>query len=274
MVQVPDEFLMAYADGQVSLEERTWFEGILATDPELRVRLEPFLATGPSQWAAFDSVMQAPIPDRLIQAIRSGGQAAPSAAPRSAVPQSRSKAAKPGLFERLFPNGFGLTPALGYAAALAMGVGIGTSMLSPQTSTDDSLLKADRDGFVATGRLQVALDRSPSNGKNLVREGDIRPVLSLRDRDGRICRQYEIVARQKGPQGLACREPNGEWRITVMTGGAETGGVARPASQDDQGGALDGMVGEAVKRLPGHNELTAPEELYLIENGWARGPAN
>jgi hypothetical protein len=274
MVQVPDEFLMAYADGQVSLEERAWFEGILATDPELRVRLEPFLVTGPSQLAAFDSVMQAPIPDRLIQTIRSAGQTAPSAAPRAAVPTSRSKSAQPGLLERLFPSGFGLTPALGYAAALALGVGIGTSLMEPGVAPNDTLLKADRDGFVAAGRLQVALDRTPSNGKDLVREGDIRPVLSLRDRDGRICRQYEIVARQKGPQGLACREPNGAWRITVMTGGAETGGVARPASQNDQNAALDGMIGTALKNLPGHNELTAAEELYLIENGWARGPEN
>lgn len=274
MVQVPDEFLMAYADGQVSVEERAWFESILATDPELRVRLEPFLATGPSQWAAFDSIMQSPIPDRLIQTIRSAGQTAPAAAPHAAVPPARSRSAQPGLLDRLFPNGFGLTPALGYAAALALGVGIGTSMLGPRTAPDETLLKADRDGFVAAGRLQVALDRTPSNGKDLVREGDIRPVLSLRDREGRICRQYEIIARQRGPQGLACREPNGAWRITVMTGGAETGGVARPASQDDQNGTLDGLVGTAVKSLPGHNELTAADELYLIENGWTLGREN
>jgi hypothetical protein len=59
-----------------------------------------------------------------------------------------------------------------------------------------------------------------------------------------------------------------------MTGGAETGGVARPASQDDQNGALDGLVGTAVKSLPGHNELTAADELYLIENGWTLGREN
>lgn len=270
MVQVPDEFLMAYADGQVSPEERAWFEGMLAGDPALRQRLQPFIATGPRQWSVFDSALNAPVPDRLIAAIRSGGSAAPS---RSAVPQPKAAkpaSARPGLFDRLFPGGFGLHPGFGYAAALLIGLGAGSAMLRP-AAPDNALLKADRDGFVATGRLQVALDRTPSNDKKLVTEGDIRPLLTVRDREGRVCRQYEIVSRlQKGPQGLACREADGDWRITVLTGGAENEGSARTASQNDQA-ALDGVLGNAVK---GMSELTAPEELYLIENGWGRAPNN
>ena len=36
MVHVPDEFIMAYADGQLSDEERVWLEGMLATDAQLQ----------------------------------------------------------------------------------------------------------------------------------------------------------------------------------------------------------------------------------------------
>ncbi len=272
MVHVPDEFIMAYADGQLSAEERVWFESMLTTEPGLRGRLQPFLATGPGQWAVFDAILSAPVPERLTAAVRLGPQPARPAGARSPSTQRTAAGTWAGVVERFFPDGFGWQPALGYAATLLVGVGLGTALLDTGP-TDDALMRADRDGFVATGRLQQALDGTPSNAKGLVKEGDIRPVLSLRDREGRFCRQYEIVARtQKGPQGLACRETDGEWRITVLTGGADHSGVARPASQDD-GARFEGMVGTAVKNLPGHSELSAAEELYLIEKGWTGAPA-
>lgn len=259
MVHVPDELIMAYADGQVSAEEKAWLEGILAVDPAVRARLEPFLATGPGQFAVFDAILDAPIPDRLIDTIRGTKPAARVSSP-----------ARSGLFDRLFPNGFGLTPALGYAAALVAGIGIGSALLTAPTA-EQPLLVTDRDGFIASGRLQTALERVPSGDNKLVKEGDIRPVLTVRDGDGRICRQYEIVGRKKGPQGLACREGDGDWRITVLTGG-EAAASARNASQSD-GNVVDEMVGTAVKNLPGHSELTGAEELFLIERGWGGAPS-
>jgi hypothetical protein len=259
MVHVPDELIMAYADGQVSAEEKAWLEGILAVDPTVRARLEPFLATGPGQFTAFDAILTAPIPDRLIETVRGT---------RPTVKAVASQ--RPGLFERLFPSGFGLAPAFGYAAALVVGVGIGSALLTAP-SGEQPLLVADRDGFIASGRLQTALDRIPSGDKSLVKEGDIRPLLTVRDGDGRVCRQYEIVGRKKGPQGLACREGDGDWRITVLTGG-EDAASARNASQGDND-AVEGMVGTAIKNLPGHSELTAAEELFLIERGWGGAPS-
>lgn len=265
MVHVPDELIMAYADGQVSAEEKAWLDGILAVDPTVRARLEPFLATGHGQLPVFDALLSAPVPDRLIDAVR-GIKPAPQASRQVA----KAAVARPGWFERLFPNGFGLSPALGYAATLLVGVGLGNVLLTSEPA-DPALLRADRDGFVASGRLQVALDTIASGDRKQIREGDVRPVLTVRDAEGRICRQYEIVSRNKGPQGLACRESDGEWRITVLTGG-ETAASARNASQGDNP-VLEGMVGAAVKSLPGHSELSAAEELYLIEKGWGGAPA-
>ncbi len=258
MVHVPDELIMAYADGQVSPEEKVWLEGILAVDPAVRSRLDVFVATRPGQFAAFDAVLSAPIPDRLINTVRG---TRPAATKASATRQS--------LLERLFPNGFGFAPALGYAAVLAIGVGLGSTLLTTPPP-DEPMIRADRDGFVAAGRLQTALNSEPSGNPKLVNEGDVRPVLTVRDGNGRICRHYEIVSRTKGPQGLACRETDGDWRITVLTGG-EGAATARNASQG--GNVLDGMVDAAIKSLPSHNELAASEELFLIEKGWGSAPA-
>lgn len=261
MVHVPDEIIMAYADGQVSAEERAWFESMLATDPALRHRLDPFLATVPGQFSAFDAVLSAPVPNRLLETIRGTN------------PAVKHKAAQPGLLERLFPNGFGLMPAAGYAAALVVGIGVGSAMLGSSSSVEP-LVRADRDGFVAAGKLQLALDKTPSNDKRLVSEGDIRPVLTVRDREGRVCRQYEIIGPGKaGPQGFACRESDGDWRIRVLTGGTDQTGSAQTVGQNDEGAAINSMVGTVVKSLPGQSELTSVEELFLIEKGWDGAPA-
>ena len=260
MVHVPDEIIMAYADGQVSAEEKAWFESMLATDPALRSRLNPFVATGPGQFSAFDAVLSAPVPDRLLETVR------------GITPAAKKKLAQPGLFERLFPNGFGLMPVAGYAAALMVGIGLGSALLGTSSSVEP-LVRADRDGFVAAGKLQVALNTTPSNDRRLISEGDIRPVLTVRDRDGRVCRQYEIVGPGKaGPQGFACRENDGDWRIRVLTGGTDAGGSAQTVGQNDEGAAINSMVGTVVKSLPGQSELTAAEELFLIEKGWDGAP--
>jgi anti-sigma factor RsiW len=280
MVQVPDKFIMAYADGQLSDEERVWLEGLLSSDPQLRQRLAPFLATGPDQWGAFDVVMNAPVPDRLLETIRLAGTAGALSQTGTAARRKTSHSETTGplqrLVDRIFPSGFGLQPAFGYAATLLVGIGAGlaASGLMDGTSSDDVLLKADRTGFVASGRLLSALEKTPS-GKAPAVEGAIQPVLSLRDQDGRFCRQYEILSkRMDGPKGLACREANGDWRITVLTGGPETSPIARPASQEDQThGSFGTMVDAAVKSLPGHDELSAAEELFLIEKGWGVAPA-
>ena len=275
MVHVPDEFIMAYADGQLSDEERVWLEGLLSSDPQLRLRLEPFLATGPNQWGAFDAVLQAPVPDRLLETLRTSGAAA--TAPRRGARSAAKSGGLTGFLDRILPSGFGLQPAFGYAATLLVGIGAGLAaagLLSGSTS-DDVLLTADRNGLKATGRLLTALETVPS-GKAPSVEGAIQPVLSLRDRDGRFCRQYKIVSHSlSAPKGLACREAGGDWRITVLTGGPEVSPVARPASQDDQSGQSFGtMVDVTVKSLPGHSELSAAEELYLIEKGWGAAPAS
>lgn len=258
MVHVPDELIMAYADGQVSPEEKAWLESILAVDPAVRSRLDVFVATGPGQFSPFDSVLTAPIPDRLIATVR------------GTRPEKRAAAPRPSLLERLFPNGFGPLHAVSYATALVVGVGVGSALLTtPDTATP--LIVADRDGFVASGNLQVALDTKVSGDKELVNEGDVRPVLTVRDGEGRVCRHYEIVQRRKGPQGLACREADGRWRITVLTGG-ESAATARNASQGAPD-VLDGMVGTAIKSMPAHSELSGAEEAYLIEKGWGGVPA-
>jgi hypothetical protein len=258
MVHVPDELIMAYADRQVSSEEKAWLESILAVDPAVRARLDVFLATGPGQFSPFDPILSAPVPDRLIATVM------------GTKPERKAPVQHESLFERFFPNGLWQAPAFGYAAALLVGVGIGSVLLSAPNA-EVPLMVADRDGFLASGRLQVALNGETSGNRKLVSEGDIRPLLTVRDGQGRICRQYEIVGRTKGPQGLACREATGNWRITVLTGG-EAGASARSVSQG-QDDMLDSVVGAAIKSLPSHSELSAAEELYLIENGWSGVPA-
>jgi hypothetical protein len=42
--------------------------------------------------------------------------------------------------------------------------------------------------------------------------------------------------------------------------------------QNDEGAAINSMVGTIVQSLPGQSELTAADELFLIEKGWDNAP--
>jgi anti-sigma factor RsiW len=77
---ISDEILMAYADGELNAATRASVEAAMQDDPEIRKRVAHHRALRETMRGAFSSVLDEPVPDRLIQAAR--GQ---STAPESAV---------------------------------------------------------------------------------------------------------------------------------------------------------------------------------------------
>jgi anti-sigma factor RsiW len=65
VTNLSDETLMAYADGELQPIEMARVKRLLASDPELRVRLEMFRATGRGLASLFDGHINAPLPARL-----------------------------------------------------------------------------------------------------------------------------------------------------------------------------------------------------------------
>jgi hypothetical protein len=73
-MSVPDELLMAYADGELSgaerAAERAQVEAAMRADPEIARKVEKHRAMRRRMNATFDRVLDEPVPDRLIAAVR------------------------------------------------------------------------------------------------------------------------------------------------------------------------------------------------------------
>ena len=67
---IDDDLIMPYADGVLPPEQRPAVRDALASDPALMQKFESFLFTRGPIARAFDEVLAAPIPERLLAAVR------------------------------------------------------------------------------------------------------------------------------------------------------------------------------------------------------------
>ena len=69
--------------------------------------------------------------------------------------------------------------------------------------------------------LHGVLESTPSAEviKVPAEDAAMRAVLTFRAKDGRFCREFEILASSGGSTGIACRE-DGHWRAEVMLSAA------------------------------------------------------
>jgi hypothetical protein len=203
---IDDETLLAYADGELEPARAEAVERMLASDPELAARLEQHRTLAARLRAAYDPVLDAPIPDRLTRTLTGGGGKVISFAEASAARAARTAPPRPwraGLI------------AAGLAAALVAGM-----LLRPASGP-----LVERGGrLVAAGDLARVLDTQLSGGGEA-----IRVQLTFRDRTGAICRSFVGAA----SSGVACRR-SGEWAVeALLRGEAPSGGAYRMASSGD-----------------------------------------
>ena len=67
---ISDETLMAYADGELDSAARASVEAAMQEDPEIGRRVARHRALREAMQGAFSTVLNEPVPDRLIQAAR------------------------------------------------------------------------------------------------------------------------------------------------------------------------------------------------------------
>ena len=75
-MSIPDEKLMAYADGELDAVERAQVEAAIGADPSLARRVEKHRALRSKVSSAFNSVLDEPVPERLLNAVRGAPAAA------------------------------------------------------------------------------------------------------------------------------------------------------------------------------------------------------
>lgn len=208
-MNVEDEKLMAFADGELSPDERKEIERALAADEGLRRKVEAHRQLRQELASAFDGALQEPVPVRLR-----------AAAEASQVVHIADRRA-----QRWSGRNWGAMAA-SLAAGLLLGVGL--------MRADGPLLAVEEHGLVAQGALARALETQLAADA----PGAVRIGLTFRARDNRFCRTFELM--RGGMAGLACKE-NEHWTI-AMAASQQPSGEVRMAAAPEVMAAVDALI--------------------------------
>jgi anti-sigma factor RsiW len=244
--EIPDEMLMAFADGELSDHDRKMVENAIGADPAVAARVALFIETRARVGGAFASVMRQRPPDRLFDAaMNAGTQAAASPAPSASAlraPFGRAAANENRPMVAWRP--------VALAAAIAgVAAGIAGYMAGGAGSSSASALAALGS---ATSAVEALLS-SPAEGQVVPLPGHAATASvtgTHRMRDGRICRAVDVRHQHSGTgaEAIGCRDGS-RWRLEVASPRSLADGSFRPAGG---GGAIDAFLdaGGAGPSLP------------------------
>lgn len=210
MNSIDHQTLMAFVDGELDGETAHEIEARLAGDPQARAIVAMYQETAGVVRSAILPYGHAPVPDHLVDAIRSGK---PSNAPHRGTGH----------------HGWGR-----YAAAMAAGLvltllGSGGGYLAAEyrfatLQTEQRLRQQAADRY-RQDAVQTALTTLVS-GKSLdwssgdAVEGRIVPIRTFKNKKGQYCREYrdEIIhgERMEVQYAIACRHSDKVWRKTYI----------------------------------------------------------
>ncbi len=190
--------LVAYLDGELRPSVAARVEAALASDGELRAQLERLRRVDGALSAAYDPILECPLP-----ALALTGRPAP-------LPNRLSLARR-------------MTGRLAWAAGLGgLIVGFTAGQIGPSLLTKDEPVAV----VAIDSKLPDVLESEPSGStvafNDLVQgvSGTVRPLSTFITADGKYCRAFVAHAMgDKGhltSRGVACREPSGGWTTRVQ----------------------------------------------------------
>jgi hypothetical protein len=251
-MSVDEETLQAYVDGELSVEERSQVEALLAGDSVLRERVVQLQRVRLGLQRAFGKVLDEPVPERLTRAAR---ESPAGSATVSAMADRRERSlSRPIIDPSRWRGGMAL------AASLAVGVVIGAAVFR---SPPGELLELRQGELLAQGRLQAALETQLASEQPAA--APIQIGITFRDQAGNYCRSFTIRL-QHALGGLACREQQGRWSVeaTAPMSEADTGaGGLRMAA-----GALPPSVLAAIDSRRVGDSMDADSEKRAAAAGW------
>ncbi|MCZ4268835.1 hypothetical protein O4H48_13090 [Rhodobacteraceae bacterium G21628-S1] len=238
---IPDEVLMAYADGELPADEAAALEARLSEDADLAARVQVFSASAAALQGLKHADTSAAMPAGLEQALRARVSSAAADTPAMVAADPVPAGNVVAFPQRRVPL---WTGAL--AATVALAVGLGAGLLAGKGTGPSG----------GADPVFAALDSLPSGEVTTLADGtELRMVASFNSSDGALCREYEKIGQNAtGQLTVACRD-QGAWvpQLVVALGGAE--GYA-PASAPE---LLDlyYMQSEAGSVLPPEEERAA-----------------
>jgi anti-sigma factor RsiW len=257
-VTIPDDILMAFADGELDETTRQMVEAAERDDPDVRRRLAAHRQLRTRLQNAFAATLDEPVPERLLAAVRK-----PAAPVAPIIRLAYQRAAKTGAARKI---SIGAWPAFGsLAASILLGLGLGFAVWHGP----DELLKTSSDGsVVAGGNLAKVLSTGLAAERAPDRVAAIG--LSFLAKSGEYCRTFSLSSGHAGA-GLACRDGE-RWRIHLLAPAANDGSAGseyRTAGSNDSP-QLRSLIESEIQGEP----LTQEGEEAARRAGWRAGPAH
>jgi hypothetical protein len=248
-MDIPDEQLAAYVDGELEGAERARIEQAIQTDSRLARRVAQFRARRRS---GVDALRQESWSQRLAQPRRS----ATATGSAQVIDLARVRAERKRRTER---GRHTLSRRVVMAASLAAGLLLG---LLVERLLPDGALTQYRDGALyARGALTAALNEEL--GSKPLLGNAVRVGLSYKAKDGHYCRTFS-VREIHALSGLACREQQ-QWRVWTLEG-AEARGTGVHVAHG--GPALPPGVAQAVSERTSGAPLDQQAEMSARRSGW------
>lgn len=237
---IDEQKFFAWLDGELNASEAAEVAAEVERDPELQRLATEHRAMAADLKRSFDSVANAPVPQKIREAAR------PRERGRSVIGiASRGEGlARP--FIRPLPQWAAM------AATLVLGLFAGMLVAG---DFDSSPVEVRGGALYAAGATERALETQLASAPA---SSDVRIGLTFRDQQGSICRSFESGA----VAGLACRE-DGDWRLRGLFGAPEGAGAEyRMAAGPDP--RLMDLVDSAMAGEP----FDAAQEREARARGW------
>ncbi|MFK2875493.1 anti-sigma factor [Rhodanobacter hydrolyticus] len=246
MTPIDDEILQAYVDGALDAADTARVDAALAQDDALACRVRQLRALDAQLRAAFDPVLDEPIPGRLSALLQ---PTAARATPFTVLEGGRDAGAVRRRATRRW-----LVPG----AALATSVALLAAGLWWQA--DSGWVRTQDGRQFAAGALTRALDNQLASEPDA--HASVAIGLSFRSKDGQVCRSF-TVRTPPVRAGLACHTTAG-WELPVLGPAVPSeGGELRQAASD-----LPPAVQAAIDARLSGEVFDAQQERAARAEGW------
>ena len=243
-LELNDELLCAYMDGELDAEMRGRVERALVDDAGARVRLERMRAA--DERLKSEIPLSALQPNDALSARILDGTPLPSAS----RPPLRVAAV--------------ITALAAGIAGVIVGFMFARSQEVPATPFVAAAPAPSLSGASSNRLLLAALDNGES-GKSIEEGGrSARIILTFESDDGRYCRAFRSHEAGAAAEGVACRD-GGQWEVVAWDGTVDPDEGFRATGASE-------LLDDVMDLLDGGAALEPADERALIEQHWSTPP--
>lgn len=256
-MNISEETLMAFADGELDEQGRFEVELAMRHDPVVAEKVRSHMALRSSVFKAYVSTLDEAVPQRLQAATGKSAKVVQLDSVRQlrTPPPPVAAPAKRRLASIAWPQ-WGALAATLVLGVLIGGTGVGSLGAGAQLATID----AGSGALAAQGALAQALSQQLASAP--AASSGVALGVSFMDQDGNYCRSFKLAK----SAGLACQS-GGEWRIAVLSDSA-AGAPGAAGAYRQAGAAMPAAVLEAIDARISGTTLDAAAEKAAMLRGW------